>query len=123
MSWNYVIFVAGLLVCLGAGTIFLLLANRRQKLECERRTRYFQSVPEIASQSVFSSGWVLIAVANFNILRSLSRPQADFTLPVLSILILTLILGVQLGRLLIRCQLRRLGALLNTVTGEITSDA
>lgn len=121
MSWIYLIFLSGLLVCLGAGTIFLLLANRRTKLARDQRTRYFQSVAEIACQSAFSGGLLLIAGVDFTVLGSLSRPPADLTLPLILLLTLILLFGIQLGRLLIRYQLGRLGTLLNTVTGEITT--
>jgi ABC-type proline/glycine betaine transport system permease subunit len=74
---------------------------------------------EIASQAAFAGGLLLMGVANLSALASVGVSPERHTALVATATILVLLLGVQLGRLLMRYQLRRLRGLLDTVTGEV----
>lgn len=117
MHWSYLAIVFGVLISVGAGVLTLLSAGRRQRLTRETGNKHFEGIPEIASQAGFCGGLLLIAAADFYTLLSLK--SADPTIPIVCAVILVTLLGMQLGRLLMRYQLRRFGGLLDTVTGEV----
>jgi hypothetical protein len=119
MRWPYLAIASGILICLGAGLLSLLLASRRQRLARGRGAKLFEGLDEIASQAAFAGGLLLMGVANLSALASVGVSPERHTALVATATILVLLLGVQLGRLLMRYQLRRLRGLLDTVTGEV----
>ena len=121
MLWRYFAIILALLICLAGGAANLALASRRKRLAQDRGAKHVEGVAEIASQAAFSSGLTLIAATNFISLSRLTTFPSDLAVPVGCALILVLVLGIQLGRLLLRYQLSRLPGELDTVTGKIVA--
>lgn len=119
MYWRYVAFSLGSLTSLGALILTMRFARDRRRLAREEGRKYFQGIGEIAAQAGFSGGFLLMAAANPIALGGLGMLPAIFTLPLALVAILILLFGVQLGRLLMRYQLRRLGTVVDTATGEV----
>jgi hypothetical protein len=121
MLWSYLIFVSALLICMGSGAGIVILGRRRKMLATDRGTHRVEGIAELASQVGFSAGLFFMAAVNFSVLLRLTAFPHSLAIPVACALILVLILGVQLGRLVLRYQLSRLQGELNTVTGEIAA--
>jgi hypothetical protein len=123
VRWPYVEIASSILICLGGGLLTVFLASRRERFDRYTGTKHVQGLGEIASQAAFSGGLLLMVVSDLGVLARVPMSSASRTVLVVSAAILVLLFGVQLGRLLMRYQLRRLHALLDTVTGEVVSEA
>ncbi len=112
-------FSLGILTSLSAFVLTLRFVRDRQGLARERGRKYFPGIGEVAAQAAFSGGILLMTAANPIALGGLGMLPAIFSLPLTLVAILILLFGVQLGRLLMRYQLGRLGAAIDTTTGEV----
>jgi len=115
------IIVSALLICFASGAAIVILGSRRKALARDRGTKQIEGIAELASQAAFSCGLSLIGAINFSVLATPFPPSLAF--PVACALILVLVLGIQLGRLLLRYQLSRLSGELNTVTGQVVAES
>ena len=121
MHWPYLAIIFGTLIGLGSIVLKGFLASRRQRLVSERGTRQIEGIGEVASQAAISGSMLLVAAASFSVVATLEGEAATLTFSIICAVILVLLFGVQLGRLLMRYQLRRLRALVDTVTGEVVT--
>ena len=121
MHWPYLAIIFGTLIGLGSIVLKGFLASRRQRLASARGTRQIEGIGEVASQAAISGSMLLVAAASFSVVATLEREAATLTFSIICAVILVLLFGVQLGRLLMRYQLRRLRALVDTVTGEVVT--
>lgn len=112
-------FSLGILTSLSAFVLTSRFVRDRQGLARERGRKYFPGIGEVAAQAAFSGGILLMTAANPIALGGLGMLPAIFSLPLILVAILILLFGVQLGRLLMRYQLGRLGAAIDTTTGEV----
>jgi hypothetical protein len=123
VPWRYLLVFAALLICFVGGGASVILASRRKSLARDRGIQQVEGMAEIVGQASFSVGLIFIAAINFSLLSGLTMVPPNLAIPVACALILVLVLGVQLGRLLLRYQLSPLPGKLNTVTGEIETKA
>jgi hypothetical protein len=89
----------------------------------ERGTRQIEGIGEIAVHTALFGGILIVMTANLNTVATLATDSLMLTLAIASAALVVLFFGVQLGRLLMRYQLHRLGGVLNTVTGEVMTQS
>ena len=118
MRWAYLGIVLSMLLAFGGDSVTLVSARRRRREALASDSKRFEGIYEIGSQAAFTARLLLMAATNFGTLEGETAP-AELILLVSALAILLLVLGILLGRLLMRFQLLRVGAVLNTITGEV----
>ena len=119
MHWPYVAFASGTIIALGAALVKMLLARRRYISARESGKTVVEGMDEMACQSGLFVGLLLIAAADLNTVATLRADRSTLVGSTAFAALLILCFGVQLGRLLMRYQLHRLRAVLDTVSGEV----
>ena len=119
MRWTELTLLIGLLICIAAP---ILLVRRRLSWVREHPGQFskrLESLDEIAIQALPFGGILLMQFANLvDHVREETLPQ-NIWLSIGSGALMLLVFGMQLGRLLMRWQLRRLGDLLDTKSGVV----
>ncbi len=125
MNWPDLTIFAGVFICLAGGVLTLREVGRRQWWAREqprrRSANYVEGVGVVASQAVLFGGMPVTWFGNIAGHIINKTPPANLWLSLLSGAAVFLVFGVQLGRLAMRWQVRRLLVELDTESGEIRS--
>lgn len=130
MSWSEVTGWVGFLIILaGAGLIVHQVARRMRQMRARppgTAARRLESGAEIASQAVLFGGAAVMNLASFAEHLSTRTLPTHLWLTLSGNAAILLLLGVHLGRLLMRWQLQQLGAMgarLDPASGEFSLPA
>jgi hypothetical protein len=116
--------LAGLLIVLAGVVLTLRQVGRRlwwaREQPRRRSASYVEGIGVVASQAVLFGGMAVMLFGNIAGHISDKTMPTNLRLSLLSGTAVLLLFGVQLGRLLMRWQVRRLLAELDTENGEVT---
>jgi hypothetical protein len=123
MRWTDLTLFGGLVICLAGVVMTVRQAGRRWRAREQprgRSTSYLEGIDDLSGPTTVFGGIAMMQ------LGSLAEHLHEGTLPpnlrlsLLSSAVVLLVLGIHLGRLLMRWQLRRLLAGLDSGSNEIT---
>jgi hypothetical protein len=123
MRWTDLTLLGGLLFGLAGIVLTVRQAGRRwwwAREQPARSTIRLEGIAELAGPTAIFGGLAMMQLGNVAEHVSKRTLPPDPWLSLASGVAVLLVFGVQLGRLLMRWQLRRLGAVLDTESGEFT---
>jgi hypothetical protein len=123
MGWTDLALLGGLCLCLAGVVLTLRQLGRWWTREQPRgmSRRRLEGVADLAGPTALFGGIAMMQFGNVAEHVSERTLPADLWFSLLSGAAVLLVFGVHLGRLMMRWQLRRLGAVVDTESGEVTS--